>query len=75
MQYLSRNSATVCSLTVPVPSLVNEEGDTNRLRYGTVSLNINTHNFCRSVPVRWWIHRSWLWPSVRGVSVPGPPDG
>jgi len=33
--------ATVCTLTVPVPSLVKGGGGINHLRYGTVSLNIN----------------------------------
>jgi len=34
------NSVMVCTRTVPVPSLVKKEGDTNHLCYGTVSLNI-----------------------------------
>ena len=33
---------TVCNLTVPVPSLVMEEGNTNHLRCDTASLSVNT---------------------------------
>ena len=36
------DTATICTLTMPVPSRVKEEGDTNHLCYGTVSLNTNT---------------------------------
>ena len=37
------NSITVCTLTVPVPSLVIGRGRHESSFYGTVSLNINTH--------------------------------
>ena len=39
------NSVMVCTRTVPVPSWVKKEGDTNHLCYGTVSLNITSLNY------------------------------